>query len=300
MSKESEEDIAHTGEYDPEKDNVHTTSTSTTDNATPTVLTEEQTAALHEFKAKANLSAKDREDTALCRRFLVARQFNVDKAVEMYNGYRQWREQNNVDSVLQEGFKIPKDMWLHSFHGRDKLGRPIFIEKTGQIDVKHMKSKGYTIDDLVRAHINQQEYMALLAAEASKHDGKDIEQTLFICDLQGGGVFRHLNGQAQEFFSALAKLAQNYYPERLGKMIVVNCPRGFPMAWAFIKPFLDVKTQNKISVANSSASFKTLSEFIDPDYIPKIWGGNCDCEKLKCFTGPNPPPESAASCLRYH
>jgi hypothetical protein len=48
---------------------------------------EQQAQALAEFKSKANLLERDKGDDAACFRFLRARQYNVDKAVDMYNAY---------------------------------------------------------------------------------------------------------------------------------------------------------------------------------------------------------------------
>lgn len=38
------------------------------------------------------------------------------------------------------------------------------------------------------------------------------------------------------------------YPERTKRIIVVNAPKVFPMAYGFIKPFMDEHTREKIVV----------------------------------------------------
>ena len=54
---------------------------------TKTQNPEAQTQALAEFKVQAKLLERDKEDDEACCRFLRARQYNVDKAVEMYDAY---------------------------------------------------------------------------------------------------------------------------------------------------------------------------------------------------------------------
>lgn len=48
---------------------------------------EKQAKAMEEFKEKANLLERDKDDLSVHRRFLKARQYNVDKAVTMYDAY---------------------------------------------------------------------------------------------------------------------------------------------------------------------------------------------------------------------
>jgi len=208
-----------------------------------------------------------------------------------------WRIKNDVDTVLDSPFQVDKNFWHHSFHGRDKLGRPIFIERTGNLDVKTLVNKGYKMETLIRAHIYHQEYVARLTEEASKYEGRKIEQTLSILDLEGAGVWIHLNGYAREFFTILSGIAQNYYPERLAKLVVINAPRAFPMAWNFVKPLLDVNTQNKIIMPSYGNQTKALLDLVEPCFLPMKFGGTCDCEQRGCFVGPN--PVNFVDALRY-
>jgi CRAL/TRIO domain len=41
-------------------------------------------------------------------------------------------------------------------------------------------------------------------------------------------------------------LFQNYYPERLGKMILINVPQFFMKAWKIICPFIDENMKQKV------------------------------------------------------
>ena len=47
---------------------------------------------------------------------------------------------------------------------------------------------------------------------------------------------------------------QDMYPELLGKMLIVNPPWAFPIAFNVVKPWLDPKTQAKIEVVSGDPS----------------------------------------------
>jgi len=249
-------------------------------------LTEKQQQALAAFKeATAATPRLPRDDNdADCLRFLRARQYDVTKSVEMYNNYVKWRLENNIDAVLEEGVLVPREKWLYSYHGKDKQGRPIFVEKTGHVDIKQLVEKDkFTIAQAIRGHIRQQEFMYKLYEKNTHEEGRLVENGFTILDLENASIFKHLNGYARQFFGDMASVGQNYYPERMGKMIVVNAPRAFPMAWNFIKGFLDVNTQNKIEVLPFAQAKARLAELIDLKYLPKQYGGECDCEANGCF-----------------
>ena len=39
---------------------------------------------------------------------------------------------------------------------------------------------------------------------------------------------------------------QNYYPERLGKALMIHVPYIFMKAWKMIYPFIDTNTRDKV------------------------------------------------------
>ena len=45
-----------------------------------------------------------------------------------------------------------------------------------------------------------------------------------------------------------SKWHQNYYPERLGKALMINVPYLFMKAWKMIYPFIDNNTRAKVIV----------------------------------------------------
>jgi hypothetical protein len=77
----------------------------------------------------------------------------------------------------------------------------------------------------------------------------------------------------------LADLLQNIYPERFGKLYIVNAPVFFNAAWAIIKVWLDKRIIEKVQVLGSDYA-KVLNKDIDHHQFPDFLGGSCTCSHL--------------------
>ena len=71
-------------------------------------------------------------------RFLRAREFVVDKAREMLTQSLHWRKKHQIDRLLEEyeAPRVVKDYFPGGWHHSDKDGRPLYILRLGQMDVK--------------------------------------------------------------------------------------------------------------------------------------------------------------------
>jgi hypothetical protein len=54
------------------------------------------------------------------------------------------------------------------------------------------------------------------------------------------------NKRVQNLVKLGSSIAQDYYPEQLGQLMIVNAPWVFTGIWAVVKTFLDEKTRKKI------------------------------------------------------
>lgn len=78
----------------------------------------------------------------------------------------------------------------------------------------------------------------------------------------------------------LADLLQNYYPERLGRLYIINAPIFFNAAWAIIKVWLDKRIIDKVNVLGSDYA-KVLNDHIDHHQLPSFLGGSCTCSHME-------------------
>jgi hypothetical protein len=109
----------------------------------------------------------------------------------------------------------------------------------------------------------------------SRKSGYLLETSCTITDLKGVGISKATS--VYGYLQAISAISQNYYPERLGKLYVINAPFGFSTVFSFVKRFLDPVTVNKIHILGSGYQ-STLLEQVPAENLPKAFGGKCECE----------------------
>ncbi|KAL3901071.1 MAG: hypothetical protein SGCHY_000890 [Lobulomycetales sp.] len=242
-------------------------------------LTSEQENTLAEFKRvldAANITGP--YDDNIFLRFLRARKFDLDASVKMFTDYHNWRADYNVESLRDE-FELPEYPIVRAFYPRyyhrtDKLGRPVYYENLGELNVTQLFAV-CTTEKMLRHHVYEYEKLVNYRLPAcSKAAGTYIEQSCTILDLKGVSLssFSSVYNTVKE----VSSIAQNYYPEMLGKMFIINSPMLFTAVWSLVKPLLDEVTVSKIEILGSSYKAKLL-EVIDENNLPAAYGGKCSC-----------------------
>ncbi|GKU95546.1 hypothetical protein SLEP1_g8893 [Rubroshorea leprosula] len=212
-------------------------------------------------------------------RFLRMTDFDLLKAKTMLSNYLQWRQDFGVDTIQKE-FKFDelaevKKRYPHGFHGVDKYGRPVYIERIGMVDMNELLQIT-TIERLVKNHIAEQEKtLSLRFPTCSIAAKKHIASTTSILDVKGVGM-SNFSKPARHLFMEVLKIDSNYYPETLNKLFIINAGSGFRMLWKVVKAFLEARTLAKIQVLGNNY-FCNLIEVIDPNNLPSFLGGNCTC-----------------------
>ncbi len=72
-------------------------------------------------------------------------------------------------------------------------------------------------------------------------------------------------------------MSQNYYPERLGRMYLINTNWLFTGVWRMVRPLLDPVTVEKIHVLGGNYQKDLLAQ-IPAENLPKEFGGSCQGE----------------------
>ena len=221
-------------------------------------------------------------DDLFLLRFLRARKFDLEKTMEMFKKFLQWRIDMHVDE-LRESFEMEnlieiKKLYPHGYHRTDKLGRPVYIELYDKTDVNGL-FKVTTEEKMVKYYIKQYErQMKYIFPACSAVVQKPVEQSCTILDANGIGIFS-LVGPIKGFVKLASDIGQDYYPEMLGKMTIVNVGFLFRAIWSMVKSFIDPKTQSKINLLKSSYK-EELLKLIDEDKLPSFLGGKCTCDNF--------------------
>lgn len=151
----------------------------------------------------------------------------------------------------------------------------MYIEQYGGIDLNAMY-KITTQERMLQNLVVEYEKVADPRLPAcSRKAGKLLETCCTIMDMKGVGVTKI--SSVYGYVKSTSAISQDHYPERLGKMYIINAPWGFAGAFNFIKGFLDPVTVAKIHVLGSGYEKELLAQ-IPAENLPKQFGGKCECK----------------------
>lgn len=191
-----------------------------------------------------------------------------------------WRKQHSVDRLLPmyQPPVIMKQYYAGGWHYWDKDGRPLYILRLGQIDVKGlMRSVGE--EGILRHVLSVEEEALAKCEEATRVRGRPITNCTCIVDLEGLSM-RHLWRPGISALLRIIQIVQANYPETMGYLLIVRAPRVFPVMWTLVSPFIDENTRNKFFIYSGKDYFGPggLVNYIDQQYIPDFLGGECYCD----------------------
>ncbi|GAU15312.1 hypothetical protein TSUD_03810, partial [Trifolium subterraneum] len=188
---------------------------------------------------------------ACLRRYLEARNWNVDKSKKMLEDTLKWRsvykpEKIRWDEVAEEG--ETGKVYRASFH--DRQGRT----NTSSLD-------------------NQIKHLVYLLENAMLNLPPGQEQMAWLIDFTGWSITNNVPlKSARETINIL----QNHYPERLGIAFLYNPPRIFEAFWKIVKYFLDNKTFQKVKFVypKNKDSVELMKSYFDEENLPNFWGSD--------------------------
>ncbi|CAK0905223.1 unnamed protein product [Prorocentrum cordatum] len=253
-------------------------------------LSRRQRAALRGLRARlAPRLDHPRFTDALVLRFLRAKQFEVEGCAEMLERHLAYRERRGLDLPTEGCWYGPgpaeaifpelpalKRSYPHGFHKVDRLGRPVYIERLGQLDV------GALLREVPPARITQyfaheserQATFRLPACSLAK--GSLVQTSVTILDLKGLGFGLLSNRQALQTMRAIIAEQGADFPEISDRTVIVNAPAAFSGIFAAIRPLLSASTLARLEVFRSGHESRLL-ELIAPEDLPEFLGGRCRC-----------------------
>ncbi|KAF3430899.1 hypothetical protein FNV43_RR25629 [Rhamnella rubrinervis] len=200
-------------------------------------------------------SSKQVDDLTI-RRFLRARDLDIENASTLFLKYLSWRHSFVPNGSISPS-EIPNEIAQNKLfmQGVDKTGRPIVLV----FGARHKQAK---LDDFKR-------FVTYCLDKICYRMPSGQEKFTSIADLEGWG---YSNSDIRGYLAALSIL-QDCYPERLGKLFIVHVPYVFMTAWKMVYPFIDKKTQKKIVFVENKKLKSTLLSEIDESQLPVTYGG---------------------------
>ncbi|XP_023755053.1 phosphatidylinositol/phosphatidylcholine transfer protein SFH9 isoform X1 [Lactuca sativa] len=235
--------------------------------------------AFRQILIEKDLLPHRHDDYHTLLRFLKARKFDIDKAFQMWTEMLNWRKDFGADSILKDfvynEYEEVQSYYPHGYHGVDKEGRPIYIERLGKVDPTKLMNVT-TVDRFLRYHVQGfekafSEKFPACSVAARRH----IDSCTTILDVHGMN-WMSFGKVAHDLVMRMQRIDGDNYPETLHQMYIVNAGNGFKLLWNTAKGFLDPRTTSKIHVLGTKYQNKLL-EVIDSSQLPSFLGGTCSC-----------------------
>ena len=200
----------------------------------------------------------DNPDVLLLR-WLRSRKWNVHASINQIIKTLEWRREWGVQELVANGEKDISQEELATgktyFMGHDREGRPVCcIHPKEHIkgQFPHEYSEKLTVFCV-------ETYRKLLKAP--------IESVTVVFDMA------NCDSKNMDFHQVkfLVHLLDNYYPDSLGLILILNFPWVLDKSWTLIKTWLNASVQKKVRFIHSE---EELSEFIDPSVLPKRLHGS--------------------------
>ncbi|GAX78171.1 hypothetical protein CEUSTIGMA_g5613.t1 [Chlamydomonas eustigma] len=181
-----------------------------------------------EVLRKVNISPEDFLDDACIQRYFRATGGDEKSAVNRIADTLKWRQETRPDRL--DCPACLTDPQSHYFHlcGFDQSGRPVLYSNFLLVGNR-------SVPKLVE-HMIQMFELTIQFMPAG------VEQWVWLNDFVGFGIMDCNPSLGLSFIELLA----SHYPERLGKLLVLDAPALMTPVWSMIKPFVDPVTHKKI------------------------------------------------------
>lgn len=186
-------------------------------------------------------------------------------------------ESNHNFDIVKKYFRFCNDSTAVMHAQPDNDRGVVQIIFPGQVDM-HQLVENMSSEEVAEAIMMINEVMYQILDDVTKRTGK-LTKTMKILDCSDFGL-RSFN---REFFkrdSAAYKQMENFYPQLLGAMIVVNIGTWFTLLWKALKHLLPKGVVAKINFVQctpgkNSNDAKYFLEYISKDNLWERYGGNC-------------------------
>ena len=232
----------------------------TTIDLTTTVYkpTEEETAAQEQYIATHTEHAHVQPGKVL--RFLRARTLDVKATHQLLTNHLIWENKWKPNAIaLTDVDTKAMDSGCWRYLGRSEEGVPTVWVQVAKWNPHEYDKDSYEI------------YLSYFTSNLERQMTQ-VTRQIIIFDMEGWALW---HAGYMQYIRRLIDIAQNQYPERLRRVVMVNAPFLFRASWVVIKPWMDQVTAEKVvfvaGMEEISEQFKSLS--VSTDILPAKFGG---------------------------
>lgn len=196
---------------------------------------------------------------ACLRRYLEARNWNIDEAKKMLQDSLQWRNTYKPEEIRWDEVADVGENGLVSIADFcDRQGRVVLIMRPGM--QKTMAGEGNL------------RHLVHLVEKAVHNLPEGQEQMTWLIDFTDWTLNTDIPIKVAR---GIINVLQNHYPERLALVVLYSPPRIFEAFWKVVKYFVDTKTaeKNKFVYPNDKASEELMKLYFDAENLPDEFGG---------------------------
>jgi len=239
-------------------------------------ITDIERSMITELKKRLQAKLSSRyDDIRICR--FLRREKTLDQTEAIIRREMSWREQVRPDIIFEQFpknryFKSLVKYWPGTLHGVDRFGVPLYCERLGQIDLSSLLGK-VPSEVLIQFHIYVMERHDRIIMQAFQRLGAPVGY-VYIMDLYGLSI-RHYTPSSIDILRQIQFIDDNYYPEFLRKVLVLNTSPVFYMFWKLAKVVMHKQSIAKFTVMSKDYK-EELLKIATEENIPRWLGGKCN------------------------
>ena len=223
-------------------------------------LNDKQNNTLQEFKTKVQCVTSYQRfvnDRSLIR-ILIAREYNLDAAYDMWLRWREWVTNYRPESINVNEMSNHIATGEAYFYGQDKKGRPCLI-----VRARYHFASQFTAQETIRYSIFLAESASRLADEAG------IGQICMIYD-RSGMTDENQEPQFISLIKDMAEVFKDFYAERLGALFILHIGVFHWLLYHAVKATIPKRTREKLHVMRNP---ENLTDYFEPDQLLVEYGG---------------------------
>ena len=121
--------------------------------------------------------------------------------------------------------------------------------------------------------------------QGAQRTGRVVDKMTNIIDLKGLNLGVLQNLRAISLFKQVQRIDQDYYPDHVRRIYLVNPPLLFRPLWNLARRVLPKHELHKIQLlASNEKAARVLTGVLEPESVPRHMGGACSCEG-GCLSG---------------
>jgi len=186
-----------------------------------------------------------------------------------------------MGALKQAGVSIEQIVWHFALRNElvfDRLLDPSYIESLGlqpeALAQTHVNTAASVDRSKTGSIVNstQQTSNSKINSSSSSSSNlatKPVRKLMTVLDVGGIGI-TSLNSDVIQFIKRSGELIDNYYPEQVKRLVIVNAPRWFSSVWTVVARVLPESVQAKINILYDC---KGLDQYIHVSQRPAAYGG---------------------------